>query len=66
MIPTFMRLDHARVEALRAVGRCGRVWLMVPEAPLQTTEDGLEPKGEGWFVLNARDALATQRGTWRV
>jgi uncharacterized cupin superfamily protein len=28
---------------------------MVPEAPLQTTENGLEPKGEGWFVLNARE-----------
>jgi uncharacterized cupin superfamily protein len=29
---------------------------MVPEAPLQETEHGLAPAGEGWFVLNARDA----------
>jgi uncharacterized cupin superfamily protein len=33
---------------------------MVPEAPLEPTENGLVPKGEGWFVLNARDAA------WRV
>ena len=29
---------------------------MVPEAPLESTEHGLAPKGEGWFVLNAREA----------
>jgi uncharacterized cupin superfamily protein len=29
---------------------------MVPEAPLEQTEHGLVPKGEGWFVLNAREA----------
>jgi uncharacterized cupin superfamily protein len=29
---------------------------MVPEAPLESTEHGLVPQGEGWFVLNARDA----------
>jgi len=29
---------------------------MVPEAPLQPAEGGLVPEGEGWFVLNARDA----------
>ena len=28
---------------------------MVPEAPLEETEVGRVPKGEGWFVLNARD-----------
>jgi uncharacterized cupin superfamily protein len=28
----------------------------VPEAALEQTEHGLLPKGEGWFVLNARDA----------
>ena len=33
---------------------------MVSEAPLQPTEHGLTPKGDGWFVLNARDAA------WRV
>jgi uncharacterized cupin superfamily protein len=29
---------------------------MVPEAPLEETGDGIVPKGEGWFVINARDA----------
>ena len=28
----------------------------VPEAPLERTEHGLVPAGEGWFVLNAKDA----------
>ena len=29
---------------------------VVPESPLEPTEHGLVPAGEGWFVLNARDA----------
>jgi uncharacterized cupin superfamily protein len=29
---------------------------VVPEAPLERREGGLEPRGEGWFVLNAREA----------
>jgi uncharacterized cupin superfamily protein len=29
---------------------------MVPEAPLERTEAGLAPRGDGWFVVNARDA----------
>lgn len=29
---------------------------MVPETPLEQTEHGLLPNGEGWYVLNARDA----------
>ena len=29
---------------------------VVPEAPLEQTEHGLVPSGDGWFVLNARDA----------
>ena len=29
---------------------------MVPEAQLKPTEHGVEPAGEGWFVVNARDA----------
>jgi uncharacterized cupin superfamily protein len=28
----------------------------VPEAPLERTEHGLGARGDGWFVLNARDA----------
>jgi uncharacterized cupin superfamily protein len=29
---------------------------MVPEAPIEETGMGLAPAGEGWFVLNAREA----------
>ena len=29
---------------------------MVPEAPLERTDSGVAPRGEGWFVLNAREA----------
>ena len=36
---------------------------MVPEAPLEQTDTGLVPRGDGWFVLNARDASwRAQRG----
>jgi hypothetical protein len=33
---------------------------MVPEAPLERTENGLVARGDGWFVLNARDAVWAQ------
>jgi uncharacterized cupin superfamily protein len=36
---------------------------MVPEASLEKTADGLVPHGEGWYVLNARDAPWRQRET---
>ena len=29
---------------------------MIPEAPLERTEHGVLPAGDGWFVLSARDA----------
>jgi uncharacterized cupin superfamily protein len=29
---------------------------MVPEAAMERVGEGLAPKGEGWFVVNARDA----------
>jgi uncharacterized cupin superfamily protein len=29
---------------------------MVPEAPLEQTDAGLVAKGDGWFVLNARES----------
>lgn len=29
---------------------------MVPEAPLERSDTGLAPTGEGWFVVNAREA----------
>ena len=35
---------------------------MVPEAPLEQTEFGLAAKGDGWFVLNAREACWRDRG----
>ena len=34
---------------------------VVPEAELVTTEHGLVPKGQGWFVLNAREAQWWER-----
>jgi uncharacterized cupin superfamily protein len=34
---------------------------VVPEAPVESTGDGVVPTGDGWFVLNARDA----RWYWR-
>jgi uncharacterized cupin superfamily protein len=30
---------------------------VVPEAPLEPQEGGLAAAGEGWFIVNARDAL---------
>ena len=38
---------------------------MIPEAPLEDDGHGLVPRGEGWFVVNARDAL-WQEGTFGV
>jgi uncharacterized cupin superfamily protein len=29
---------------------------VVPEAPLRRTDEGLVPEGDGWFVVNAREA----------
>jgi uncharacterized cupin superfamily protein len=29
---------------------------MIPESLLEPTEQGLVPKGDGWFILNAREA----------
>jgi uncharacterized cupin superfamily protein len=34
---------------------------MAAEAPLDRTEHGLVPKGDGWFVLNAREAPWLER-----
>ena len=39
---------------------------MVPEAPLEATDSGLVQAGEGWFVVNAREArwrYAEDRGS---
>ena len=33
---------------------------MVPEAKLATTEHGLVPQGDGWYVLGLRDAMWRQ------
>jgi uncharacterized cupin superfamily protein len=37
----------------------GRLSPMAPEAKLEATEHGTVPRGDGWFVLNARDARWT-------
>ena len=34
---------------------------MVPEASIERTDDGLVVTGDGWFVLNARDARWRER-----
>jgi uncharacterized cupin superfamily protein len=36
----------------------------VPEAPLEDSGSGLEPAGDGWFVVNVRDAqwLTSEQG----
>jgi uncharacterized cupin superfamily protein len=39
----------------------GMLTSMIPESELVTTEHGLVPKGQGWFVLNARDTQWWQR-----
>lgn len=42
---------------------------MVLEAQLESTEHGLRPKGDGWFVLNARDTrwrAAKGRGSYAI
>jgi uncharacterized cupin superfamily protein len=35
---------------------------MVPEAPLEQTEHGMVARGDGWYVVNARDASWYDRG----
>ena len=38
-----------------------------PEAPLERTEAGTNPSGDGWFVLNAQDAAWQEReGRWAM
>jgi len=37
---------------------------VVPEAPLEQTESGLVPKGEGWFVVNAKEARWLEHKTF--
>ena len=37
---------------------------MVPEAPLEQTEHGTRPAGDGWFVLNVRDTCWFENETF--
>ena len=37
-------------------GAGGNLGPVIPEAPLERVGEGLAPKGEGWFVVNAREA----------
>jgi uncharacterized cupin superfamily protein len=41
---------------------CQSTDAMVHEAPLEETEHGTVARGDGWFVLNARDACWYDRG----
>jgi mannose-6-phosphate isomerase-like protein (cupin superfamily) len=34
---------------------------MIPEAPLERTEEGVVPAGPGWFIVNAREAPWRER-----
>jgi uncharacterized cupin superfamily protein len=36
--------------------------MAVPEARMEQTENGVVPKGDGWFVVNARDVVWYDRG----
>lgn len=45
-----LELDSASGDTVKSSGEA------VPEAELKRTDAGLIPQGEGWFVLNARDA----------
>ena len=53
-------LGHGENARLPGVGSTGRRAChnraVVPEAPLQKSGGGHVPTGEGWFILNARDA----------
>jgi len=55
------------VSRSRAPTGCARAYTsgilrdVVPESPLVSTENGLVPKGQGWFVLNARETQWWQR-----
>ena len=42
--------------------RFGRLTQVIREATLEQTPEGLVPKDDGWFVLNARDARWFDRG----
>jgi len=46
----------APLRVLRGMRQCGKLPSMIPESPLESTEHGLVPNGDGWFVLNAREA----------
>ena len=37
---------------------------MVPQAPVEATEHGLVCKGEGWFVVNAREMRWYESEGW--
>ena len=47
---------HATEGSARPLGSTSYDPLMVPEAPLEQTDNGVVAAGDGWFVLNARDA----------
>ena len=38
----------------------------IPEAPLERTENGVQAAGNGWFVLNAKDAVWGEGGDFGV
>src|SRR3954453_22348250 len=57
--------DAPRIDMSRGLSlRHGSIWqsqAVIPEAEFVVTENGLVPKGQGWFVLNAREAQWRER-----
>jgi uncharacterized cupin superfamily protein len=49
-------MAHRRAERLSCERSADRL-ASVPEARLEDSESGLAPTGEGWFVVNVRDAV---------
>ena len=51
-------LERARTTRRKSARCCAKlppVTDPIREAPLEKTETGVIPQGDGWFVLNARD-----------
>src|SRR4029078_4987074 len=51
-----LALPRRRAAAGRGGTFAGDGPVSVPEAPLERTDHGLRAAGEGWFVINAREA----------
>jgi uncharacterized cupin superfamily protein len=55
------RLPDARGRKRARQTRALNIARMVPEAPIEKTDEGLAPGSPGWFVVNAREARWRER-----